>query len=144
MDDMLDVGCSVAALVAALLPRTSRMLAAYANAVLIGALAVFVREHAVLLAVAIAALVGAFMVSYAASIERELGVGSAPMSPRRATLRRWVLAFTAVAPSASLLAGPAHPGLRLLPVVGAVVVIAIGGNVSALRRLVLAVRGASR
>jgi len=116
----------------------------YVDALLLGGLAVFVRHDVVPLVVVLAAIVGSFMVSYASSIERELGVpdtGSAvPM--RRAHRLAYVLTGAALGPVAARIAGPERPEAGLVPIFIAVSAIAVVGNVSAIRRLVVSARAA--
>jgi CDP-diacylglycerol--glycerol-3-phosphate 3-phosphatidyltransferase len=105
----------------------------YVDALLLGGLAVHVRHDVVLLVIVLAAIVGSFMVSYASSVERELGVpdtGSAiPM--RRAHRLAYLLAGAALAPLTQLVAGPERPHAGLVPVIASVTVIAVVGNGSA-------------
>lgn len=114
----------------------------YVDALLLGGLAVHVRHDVVLLVVVLAAIVASFMVSYASSIERELGVpdsGSAiPM--RRAHRLAYVLVGAALGPLAARVAGAEHPGAGLVPIFIAVSAIALFGNLSAVRRLVVSAR----
>ena len=116
----------------------------YVDAVLLGGLAVHVRHDAVLLVLVLGAIVGSFMVSYASSVERELGLaetgGSVPM--RRAHRLAYILMGATLGPFASHLAGPERPSGGLVPILLAVVVIAVLGNVSAVRRLMVAARSA--
>jgi CDP-diacylglycerol---glycerol-3-phosphate 3-phosphatidyltransferase len=116
----------------------------YVDALLLGGLAVHVRHDVVLLVVVLAAIVGSFMVSYASSVERELGVpdsGSAiPM--RRAHRLAYILTGAALGPVAGRIAGPERPEAALVPMLVAVVAIAIVGNASAVRRLIVSARSA--
>lgn len=116
----------------------------YVDAVLLGGLAVYVRGDVVLLVLVLAALVGSFMVSYASSVERELGQeaagGAAPM--RRAHRLAYLLTGAALSPFAARIAGPHRPAAAIVPVFAAVTAIAVVGNVSAVRRLFSAARRA--
>lgn len=116
----------------------------YVDALLLGGLAVHVRHDVVLLVVVLAAIVGSFMVSYASSIERELGVsdsGSAiPM--RRAHRLAYVLVGATLGPLVAHVAGADHPAAGLVPILVAVSAIAVVGNVSAVRRLIASARAA--
>lgn len=110
----------------------------YVDAMFLGGIALYVHADVVLLALTLAAIVGSFMVSYASSVERELGAdaGAAPM--RRAHRLVFLLLASAVAPLVARGLGDAFE----LPVVfAAVVAIGVVGNVSAIRRLL---RAASR
>jgi CDP-diacylglycerol--glycerol-3-phosphate 3-phosphatidyltransferase len=110
----------------------------YVDALFLGAIAIFARGNLGLMGVALAALVGSFMVSYASSVERELGVdpGATPM--RRGHRLAFLLAGAALAPVAGRLFEASLPGARLVPVFLAVGAIAIVGNASAVRRLLRA------
>jgi CDP-diacylglycerol--glycerol-3-phosphate 3-phosphatidyltransferase len=118
----------------------------YVDALLLGGLAVHVRHDLVPLVIVLAAIVGSFRVSYASSIERELGVpesrGTAvPM--RRAHRLAYILVGAALGPVAAQIAGPARPEAGLAPILVAVSAIAVLGNVSAVRRLVVAARAST-
>jgi CDP-diacylglycerol---glycerol-3-phosphate 3-phosphatidyltransferase len=117
----------------------------YVDALLLGGLAVHVRHDVVLLVLVLGAIVGSFMVSYASSIERELGVpdsGSAiPM--RRAHRLAYLLVGAALGPVVAELAGSDHPSAGLVPILIAVSAIAVVGNVSAVRRLIVSARASS-
>lgn len=114
----------------------------YVDALLLGGLAVHVRHDVVPLVVVLSAIVGSFMVSYASSIERELGVpdSGAAIPMRRAHRLAYVLVGATLAPFAGRLAGPDLPEARLVPIFVAVSAIAILGNVSAVRRLIVSAR----
>lgn len=115
----------------------------YVDALFLGGIAVFVRADAVLLTLAIAAIVGSFMVSYASSVERELGVPAGPAPMRRAHRLAYLLLASAAAPLVGRALGDTFPRAELLPVFVAVGAIAIVGNVSAVRRLLSAARVAT-
>jgi CDP-diacylglycerol--glycerol-3-phosphate 3-phosphatidyltransferase len=112
----------------------------YVDALFLGGILVYVRGELVLLLVTLGAIVGSFMVSYASSVERELGVssGSAPM--RRAHR----LAYLMVASASAPIVGRALHGIvseaDRAPVMLTLAAIAIVGNVSAVRRLFAAAR----
>jgi hypothetical protein len=92
-----------------------------------------------LLATTLAAMVGAFMVSYASAIERELGqVPSSPMTMRRLQRLIYLLAGASLGPFVGLV----FPSATNVPVLAAVVAIAVFGNHSAIRRLSLAAQPA--
>jgi CDP-diacylglycerol--glycerol-3-phosphate 3-phosphatidyltransferase len=114
----------------------------YVDALLLGGLAVYVRHDAALLIIVLGAIVGSFMVSYASSIERELGHTSpAALVPmRRAHRLAYVLTGAALGPFAALAVGEQRPAAGLVPVLVAVAAIATVGNVSAVRRLAAVAR----
>lgn len=114
----------------------------YVDALLLGGLAVHVRHDVVLLVVVLAAIVGSFMVSYASSIERELGVpdSSSGIPMRRAHRLAYVLLGAALGPVTARIAGTEYPAAGLVPIVVAVSAIAVIGNYSAVRRLFTAAR----
>lgn len=114
----------------------------YVDAMFLGGIALFVRQDVVLLSLTMAAIVGSFMVSYASSVERELGVTGAPASMRRAHRLVYLLGGSAVSPLVAS-ALPDVPQAGLVPVFLAVGAIAVVGNVSAVRRLLSAARAAS-
>lgn len=118
----------------------------YVDALMLGGLAVHVRHDVVPLVVVLAAIVGSFMVSYASSIERELGVAETPSAipMRRAHRLAYVLVGAAFGPVAARIAGPDRPEAGLVPILIAVSAIAVFGNFSAVRRLVASARAAPR
>lgn len=113
----------------------------YVDALFLGGIAVYVRQNAVLLCITLAALVGSFMVSYASSVERELGVVAPPASMRRAHR----LAYLIIASGGAPLVHHAidYPYVEVLVVFLAVGAIAVVGNVSAVRRLLAAARNST-
>jgi len=113
----------------------------YVDALFLGGIAIYVRANAAWLALTIAAIVGSFMVSYASSVERELAVHGEPSAMRRAHRLAYLLAATALAPLVGQVVGDARA--ELVPILLAVGVIAVAGNVSAARRLLAAGRLAS-
>lgn len=112
----------------------------YVEALLFVGIAVFVRGDVVLLATSLAALVGAFMVSYASSVLRELGAADTHAPMRRAHRMAYLLAGAALVPFAQLVAHGRGLALELAPLVVALAAIALVGNVSAFRRLLRAGR----
>jgi CDP-diacylglycerol--glycerol-3-phosphate 3-phosphatidyltransferase len=112
----------------------------YVDALFLGGILIYVRAELVLLIVTLAAIVGSFMVSYASSVERELGVsgGSSPM--RRAHRLAYLLVASASAPFVGHALGGVMPEADRAPVMLAVAAIALVGNVSAIRRLFAAAR----
>lgn len=108
----------------------------YVDALLLGGILVYVRGDLLLLLVSLAAIVGSFMVSYASSVERELGSTCTALAPMRRSHRLVYLV------GASTLAGFMGEDGRA-PVMIAVAAIAVVGNASALRRLLATARAAS-
>lgn len=107
----------------------------YVDAIFLGGIALFVHADVVLLALTLVAIVGSFMVSYASSVERELGVDGGPAPMRRAHRLVFLLLAAAVAPIVAVGFGDSFE----LPIVFvAVAAIAVVGNVSAVRRLLRA------
>jgi CDP-diacylglycerol--glycerol-3-phosphate 3-phosphatidyltransferase len=112
----------------------------YVDAMFVGGIAFLVREDAVLFLIALAALVGGFMVSYASSVLRELGTNDRDAPMRRAHRLVYLLVGAVLVPLVG--ATLPHDSLRvqLAPVMLALVAIAVIGNVSAVRRLLTAAR----
>lgn len=110
----------------------------YVDALLLGGLAVHVRDSVPLLVVMLGAMTGSFMVSYASSIERELGPQktSGPAAMRRAHRLAYLLFGVVLAP----LVGMASPNVAEVPVTVAALAIAVIGNYSAVRRILRAAR----
>jgi CDP-diacylglycerol--glycerol-3-phosphate 3-phosphatidyltransferase len=104
----------------------------YVDAIFLGGLALFVHADVVLLALTLLAIVGSFMVSYASSVERELGVDSKGAPMRRSHRLAFLLLAAAIAPLAGAF------GLAVVFV--AVIAIGVVGNVSAVLRLLRAAR----
>jgi len=107
----------------------------YVDAIFLGGIALYVHESVALLALTLVAIVGSFMVSYASSVERELGQSSGAAPMRRAHRLVFLLLAAALAPIACVTLGPAF---ELPTVFVAVTAIAVVGNVSAVRRLLRA------
>lgn len=107
----------------------------YVDAMFLGGIALFVHEDLILLAATLLAIIGSFMVSYASSVERELGV-SGPAAPMRRSHRLvFLLLAAALAPIGGYVLGPRAE----LPILfSAVAAIGLVGNVSAVRRLLRA------
>jgi CDP-diacylglycerol---glycerol-3-phosphate 3-phosphatidyltransferase len=113
----------------------------YVDAMFLGGIAMYVRTDPFLLFLTMAAIVGSFMVSYASSVERELSsVASAGMM-RRAHRLAYLLVASVIAPFVGHAMSDKHA--ELVPVFLAIGAIAIGGNVSAVRRLFNAARTAA-
>lgn len=115
----------------------------YVEAFLVGGIAVFVRHDLPLLLLALAALVGGYMVSYASSVLRELAVPDVKAPMRRLERLTCLLVGAIFVPFVAS-AGPGLPQrLQLLPILVALALIAVVGNVSALRRLLRGARAAA-
>ncbi|HVH43502.1 MAG TPA: CDP-alcohol phosphatidyltransferase family protein [Labilithrix sp.] len=112
----------------------------YVDALLIGGIAVFVRSSVPLLCLTLGALVGAFMVSYASSVLRELKADDSRAPMRRIHRVVYLLLAASLVPFVELAFPVAPLALRLAPVVVALGAIAIVGNVSAIVRLLQAAR----
>lgn len=106
----------------------------YVDALLLGGVAVYVRHDAFLLVVVLAAIVGAFMVSYASSLERELGHAGdgGPIPMRRAHRLAYVLTGAVLGPVTGSGA----------PILVAAAAIALLGNFSAVSRILQVARSA--
>ncbi|WP_146654117.1 CDP-alcohol phosphatidyltransferase family protein [Labilithrix luteola] len=115
----------------------------YVEALFIGGIAIYVRHDLLLLLLALGALVGGFMVSYASSVLRELAVPD-PKAPMRRAERLSCLLVSATLVPFVASAGHALPmRLQLGPIILALATIAVVGNVSALRRLLRGARVAA-
>jgi CDP-diacylglycerol---glycerol-3-phosphate 3-phosphatidyltransferase len=112
----------------------------FVDALFLGGIAVYVRANVALLVVTLGALVGSFMVSYASSVERELGVTVGPAGMRRAHRLVYLIGAAAIAPLVAHAFGDVLPEAGLVPIFLAVGAIALFGNVSAVRRLLRAAR----
>lgn len=106
----------------------------YVDALLLGGIAIFVRSSPALLALVLVALVGGFMVSYASSVVRSLGAVDAPARMRRAERWTWLIAASVLVPIVARF-GPPRSWAPLAPLALALGVVAVVGNVSALKRL---------
>jgi phosphatidylglycerophosphate synthase len=117
------------------------MIDRYVDALFLGGIAICVHQNIPLLLVALCAIVGSFMVSYASSVERELDVvheAGKPGAMRRSHRLVYLITGAAVSPLVERAAGDASAGL--IPVFVAVLAIAVVGNVTAVRRLLAAAR----
>ncbi len=116
----------------------------YVDAFLLGGMAVYFRHDVALLVLVLVAIVGAFMVSYASSIERELGIttsGDILVPMRRPHRLAYLLAGATLTPITAHAFKLDHRStVSAFPVVAAIVAIAVLANVSAVRRLVGAAR----
>lgn len=106
----------------------------YVDALVLGGIAIFVREIPALLALVFVALVGSFMVSYASSIVRALGTTDTPSRMRRAERWTWLIAASVFVPIVAHFE-PSRAWVPLVPIATALAVIAVVGNASALKRL---------
>jgi phosphatidylglycerophosphate synthase len=115
----------------------------YVEALLVGGILYLVRADAVLFVVALAALVGGFMVSYASSVLRELGAEDKNAPMRRAHRLIYLLAGAVLVPVVQSVLPSATQRVQLAPVLVALVAIAVVGNVTAVRRLLVGARSRS-
>jgi CDP-diacylglycerol--glycerol-3-phosphate 3-phosphatidyltransferase len=118
----------------------------YEEALLLGGLAVHLRESVPGFVLCLAALTGAFMVSYGSAKAEAIGARVPPGVMRRAeravTLSAGVGAAAALAP---FVADGTLPALATrIPLLVALGLVAVVGNASAVRRLVALARGHSR
>ena len=123
------------------------MIDRYVEALFIGGIAVFVRNDWILLSLALAALVGGYMVSYASSVLRELQVPDVRAPMRRIERLTCLLVATLLVPliaSAQVALSALPVRVELAPVVVALALIAVVGNVSAIRRLMRGARIAAK
>jgi phosphatidylglycerophosphate synthase len=97
-----------------------------------------------LLVIALAALVGGFMVSYASSVLRELGVADVRARMRRAHRLAYLLGSALLVPFVQAWLPLSSQRVKLAPVFVALTAIAVVGNVSAVQRLLGASCAASR
>ena len=104
----------------------------YVDVLLLGGIAVYRHDSVGWLVLSLAAIAGSFMVSYASSIEREVGAPSSHAPMRRAHRLAYLLVAATLQPFSEEL------GFGLAPILVAVSAIAIVGNVSAVRRLFVA------
>jgi phosphatidylglycerophosphate synthase len=113
----------------------------YVDALFVGGIALYVRSDAFLLAVALAALVGSFMVSYASSVERECKVDPGPAPLRRSHRVAILIVAAGAAPLVRRVFETSPVRVELVPVFLAIGTIALIGNVSAVGRLIRAGSG---
>ncbi len=110
----------------------------YVEALFVSGIAFFVRSDGLLFVVTLVALIGGFMVSYASSVLRELGAPDDRAPMRRTHRLIYLLVGAAVVPVVQTALPEASLRVQLGPVVGALAAIGVVGNVSAVRRLILA------
>jgi CDP-diacylglycerol---glycerol-3-phosphate 3-phosphatidyltransferase len=103
----------------------------YTELALLGGLAVYLRGAVLPLVLALAAMAASFMVSYSTAKAEALGVTPPRGSMRRSERAVLLVLGLALAPFAALL----ERGVRDLPVLAALALVAVVGNVSAVRRL---------
>jgi CDP-diacylglycerol--glycerol-3-phosphate 3-phosphatidyltransferase len=122
----------------------------YAELFFLGGLAVHYRDSVAALVLVLAAILGSFMVSYSTAKAEALGVEPPRGAMRRAERATYLAigavlvpvaaaAFDALAPSAS----SAWPLAREAPMLAALALVAVVGNVSAVRRLRAVARAVS-
>ena len=115
----------------------------FVEALFVGSVAFLVREDAVLLVIALLALVGGFMVSYASSVLRELGASDARAPMRRAHRLAYFLIATSVVPVVQLALPNASLRVQLAPLFVALAAIGVIGNITAVQRLLRGAREAA-
>ncbi|MDB4946085.1 MAG: CDP-diacylglycerol--glycerol-3-phosphate 3-phosphatidyltransferase [Labilithrix sp.] len=115
----------------------------YVEALVVGAVAFHVRGDGPLLVVALVALVGGYMVSYASSILRELGSVEKGAPMRRAHRLAYFLLGALAVPLVQRAAPDASYRVQLAPLVVALAVIGVVGNITAVQRLLRGARAAS-
>ncbi len=115
----------------------------YTEFFFLGGLAICVRGDALELGAVLFAVLGSFMVSYASAKAEACGVKIPRGSMRRAERAVYLIAGAALVPLATtvLPAESAYARLALLPILGAVALVAVVGNASAILRFVAIGRG---
>jgi phosphatidylglycerophosphate synthase len=103
----------------------------YTELALLGGLAVYLRDALPLLVLTLLAICASFMVSYSTAKAEALGVTPPRGSMRRSERAVLLVVGTALVPFAALLGARLHD----TPIVVSLVVVALVGNVSAVRRL---------
>jgi phosphatidylglycerophosphate synthase len=103
----------------------------YTELALLGGLAVYLRDALPLLVLTLLAICASFMVSYSTAKAEALGVTPPRGSMRRSERAVLLVVGTALVPVAALLGAGPHDA----PIVLSLVVVALVGNVSAVRRL---------
>jgi CDP-diacylglycerol--glycerol-3-phosphate 3-phosphatidyltransferase len=104
----------------------------YTELALLGGLAVYLREAVGLLVLTLLAMCASFMVSYSTAKAEALGVTPPRGSMRRSERAVCIVLGTALVPFATALFGDRY---GIAPVAIALLLVAVGGNVSAVRRL---------
>ena len=101
-----------------------------------GGLVYYYRDHDQVLFIVLAALVGAFMVSYATAKAEAMGVPAPQGAMRRGERAAYLIAGSAFTPVAStLFANSPSLALRELPIILALTIIAVVSNISVVQRL---------
>jgi phosphatidylglycerophosphate synthase len=115
----------------------------YTEFFFLGGLAICVRGDALELGAVLFAVLGSFMVSYASAKAEACGVKIPRGSMRRAERAVYLIAGAALVPLAAALlpAEAASARVALLPIIGAVALVAVVGNTSAILRFVAIGRG---
>jgi phosphatidylglycerophosphate synthase len=115
----------------------------YTEFFFLGGLAICVRGDALELGAVLFAVLGSFMVSYASAKAEACGVKIPRGSMRRAERAVYLIAGAALVPLATTLlpAESAYARLALLPIIGAVALVAVVGNASAVLRFIAIGRG---
>jgi CDP-diacylglycerol--glycerol-3-phosphate 3-phosphatidyltransferase len=105
----------------------------YTELALLGGLAVYLRDELALLVLALLAISASFMISYSTAKAEALGVTPPRGSMRRSERAVCLVLGTALVPLVALVPSAAryHDG----PIVAALLLVAVVGNVSAVRRL---------
>jgi CDP-diacylglycerol--glycerol-3-phosphate 3-phosphatidyltransferase len=109
----------------------------YTELALLGGLAVYVRGDVRLLVLALLAICASFMVSYSTAKAEALGVTPPRGSMRRSERAVCLVLGTALAPVAAVLFGERS---AIAPVATALLLVAVAGNISAVRRLTAVAR----
>ncbi len=115
----------------------------YVEALMLGGMAIYLHEEVWMLLLVLGAMVGGFMVSYASSLMRELGVTDLRAPMRRAERLTFLIAGTTLVPLVASMAPNVAPALQLAPLLAALFAIAAVGNITAVRRLIAAARASS-
>jgi CDP-diacylglycerol--glycerol-3-phosphate 3-phosphatidyltransferase len=108
----------------------------YGEMFFFGGLVYYYRDHDQVLFIVLAALVGAFMVSYATAKAEAMGVAAPRGAMRRGERAAYLITGSAFTPVAStLFAGSPSLALRELPIILALTIIAVVSNISVVQRL---------
>jgi CDP-diacylglycerol--glycerol-3-phosphate 3-phosphatidyltransferase len=111
----------------------------YGDFAYIAGLVIFYRESAIFQAIALLAMMAAFMVSYATAKAEAMHIDPPRGAMRRHERSVYLIAGCVLSPILTpwLEPFPPYPALRAVPALAALVVVAIVGNYSAARRLLL-------
>jgi CDP-diacylglycerol--glycerol-3-phosphate 3-phosphatidyltransferase len=110
----------------------------YSELAVLGGIALLVRDSALLLLLTLLAILAAFMVSYSTAKAQALALPAPRGSMRRSERAVCLILGTGLTPLAALL----DPAAARIPITASIALIAVVGNVSALRRLAAIARGA--